>query len=162
MTQEESIALVAQYKAMRAAPYISLVNTSARRVEEGRRYDDGMVIRDKLMRGFVDVMGWVISKRYDGIEALQGTKFNRRGNSLQAPYSDHGSVWRIGRRVNAVIEQPYPLTPVYLQEMRDWAKRQGVVMSEPDWPSWWYPGVTKLIVFTRGGDVWPFTNGSLQ
>lgn len=107
--------------------------------------------RHALAEAFGAQYGWVWDRNSGGVQNLFGRRphFSQR---IRPPHADHSSRYRIGHRVVALVEQPYA-DGTLLAEMRKWATDQGVIMTTPDWPSWWYPGSTTLCIFTLPDNV---------
>ena len=61
------------------------------------------------------------------------------------------SVYLIGlsERPVALVSQPYGIPDGGDDVIRAWCADHGVEVEFPDWPSWQYPGSTRLCVYSR-------------
>jgi len=95
--------------------------------------------------------GWKWCPDSYGAQHLFGKRpqYHRR---IRPPHNDHASGYRISRLPVAIVSQPYPAGKpgdnAWIDTMRLWAAQHGLVLSFPNFPSWWYPGWTRLCVFT--------------
>jgi hypothetical protein len=48
-----------------------------------------------------------------------------------------------------VVAHPYDADDAVRAEMQAWAAEHGLVLSFPDFPSWWFPGWTTAVEFAR-------------
>jgi len=65
-------------------------------------------------------------------------------------FTDHRSFWEKAGRPVAVCAHLYGCDQTKREAARVWASRHGLRAAFPvDFPSWWYPGRTTLIEFTR-------------
>jgi hypothetical protein len=70
-----------------------------------------------------------VSSRHDGCERMPGL--------------DHPSLFLMGGKAAVLISQPYGLSEV--KELMLWASSRPVTVRFDEWPSWHFPGKTKLV-----------------
>ena len=73
------------------------------------------------------------------------------------PYADHSGCYIHDGKTVALVEQPYRDFSVgspVLAEVERWAFERGLFLHFPDFPSWWLPGRTTLVlVLAKQGRV---------
>jgi hypothetical protein len=66
------------------------------------------------------------------------------------PMMDHAYFYRVNGRPVAIVAHPYMHDPGVRSECEHWAHDNGVLISFPtDFPSWWYPGHSTLVLYTQ-------------
>ena len=93
--------------------------------------------------------GWTLSDQPFTIRLLaRGGVYE--GFAFSAGYAPefchHLSWYRAGRRAEAVTAHLYDAKDQQ-GEIMTWAKDRGLQASFPDYPSWWYPGWTTLVLY---------------
>lgn len=95
--------------------------------------------------------GWTLSRTDFAPSVLAKGKLH---GGWQTPeewwsFTDHTYWYRRDRRAVAVATHPYTVTPCYRAEAGLWAETKGLTIDYPgDFPSWWVPGRTTLVLFT--------------
>ena len=123
------------------------------RYADAARWAEVQALREVLRTELGRRLGWTWGKGARGAEGLLGQR-PRDGDMDRPPGADHGSHYRIGRRVMALVEQPYRRPDddaAGRSDMHAWAAARGLALTVPDFPSWWYPGRTALCLFHRPG-----------
>jgi len=99
--------------------------------------------------------GLVRTSRAFSIEALRDGRKQGRYSHIRAEWPvqrvDHAEFYRTPDwRVAAVVAHRYGLNDDTRQRCAAWAARHGLQAAFPtDFPSWWYPGWTQLVLYTR-------------
>ena len=133
-----------------------LVGLQIRNLRADRvRWNEVTTLRRALRAEFGQRHGWTWNEDARGAQHLFG-KRPQWHEMERPPYADHGSHYRVGRQVVALVEQPYDsekgrLAPERRAERVAWASDRGLLLTTPDFPSWWYPGWTVLCLFHRPG-----------
>lgn len=104
-------------------------------------------LKAQLAAEFGRRRGWVLKEDAYGAQHLFG-KRPQWGKRDFPPCMDHPCGFRQGRQPMAIVSQPYP-SPGHILAMQEWADSRRLVLTIPNYPSWWYPGWTSLCVFTR-------------
>lgn len=111
-------------------------------------------LRGELRAAFVSARGWQRTHvRFDGPrlarQTLRAAQPDRWGRVIEdmPPWADHTEWYRIGRKATAIVTQPYALSAAQQSEMAAWADKLGLRFVLPDYPSWHFPGWTRLVVF---------------
>jgi hypothetical protein len=60
---------------------------------------------------------------------------------------DHGYYYRLDRCAAAIAAHVYDWAPEKLEAAADWGAQRGLAVSIPEFPSWWYPGRTTLLLW---------------
>ena len=68
---------------------------------------------------------------------------------VQPPYSDHTYFYRLNRKPIAIATHPYDMTDERIAELEGWGAANGLVLELPDWPSWWYPPLTRFLLWRK-------------
>ncbi len=73
------------------------------------------------------------------------------GTPWPLPNFDHGSMYRDQKtREYVIVSQPYEMNELKEKEDRQYASENGLIVEHiSDFPSWWYPEATKLVVWRR-------------
>jgi len=120
---------------------------STRQLRSMRHYD----LQQALAAEFGRRNGWTRTRRRFTLYALRNRKvFDGRSNQGQDgewfdyPHYDHGYFYRTpDKRAAAVVVHLYDI-PV---DLDSWAAAHGLEALRPDFPSWWNPGGTELVVY---------------
>lgn len=108
---------------------------------------------------FGRVRGWRQSRSGFDVAVLAAGKMNSGGRrsyyGWPHKFSDHRCYFRWpDRRAAAVVGQPYALTADTRRDAEHWAAANGLRVSFPtDFPSWWYPGHSTLVLFEPASAV---------
>ena len=146
-------AAVARLKALYVAP------PPSRDWRAGRmREDEIWSLKSQLAAEFGRRHGWQPSYGFS-LECL--ARHGERGRDEYGGWNrdafDHSYYYREGRRAAAIVAHLYPHDwGQRVPKLIAWADRQGLVASVPtDFPSWWMPDETKLVVYTPaiGGGI---------
>lgn len=72
---------------------------------------------------------------------------------------DHRTFYRLGRMPVCVVAHPYGNRADVIEQCTIWARRYGLICHASEFESWWYPGRTVAVAYTRIGDdlIWPDT-----
>ena len=105
-------------------------------------------LQHRLAVDFGERRGWRLADKPFGIDALIRGKVSGRNDWEVGPhpYFDHCSYYRLNRRAAAIAAHLYDFT---LREERcaAYADEAGLTLEIPDYPSWYYPGFSKLFVY---------------
>lgn len=96
--------------------------------------------------------GWRLSRASFGLMALKrGAVYSVLQNNADVvedhmphEFFDHPYLYRVDRKAVAVAAHLYNFDKAACD---DFAKSHGLRLDVPDFPSWWYPGATTLVVF---------------
>lgn len=120
------------------------------------------VLRHRMASDFGASRGWSYSHRGFLPSTLAGRKrtgggapwyaFDSGADTWSRTSMDHPLYYRAERRVVAALGQPY-LADGRRDEVQAWAAKRGLAVHFPDFPSWWFPGQTTLVLFTRAPTV---------
>lgn len=112
----------------------------------------------RLATEFGTECGWTLAKKRFGLIALKrGTTYSLirsdtdvLADQLPHDFFDHAYFYRRGGKAVAVAAHLYRFNP---QSISAFASENGLSWETPDFPSWWYPGATRLVVFKKGEQV---------
>jgi hypothetical protein len=111
--------------------------------------------RRRLAIDFGAARGWALSKTDFGLRTLGEGKMhgNMYSRSNDNPYPgnyhdqfDHPYFYRRGRKAAAIAAHLYNY-PAKHDQCEAIAARFGLAVETPDFPSWWNPGSTRLVVY---------------
>lgn len=102
--------------------------------------------------------GWALAKKRFGLIALKrGTTYSlirsdadALADQLPHDFFDHPYFYRTGGKAVAIAAHLYGFDP---QALAAFATENGLSWETPDFPSWWYPGATRIVVFTKADKV---------
>jgi hypothetical protein len=109
--------------------------------------EERLAMRRRLAEEFGRRIGWTWRHAPYAAQHLVGMRKRPCWQWDEPPHMDHGSGYRVGRRPAAIVSQPYNTSAEAEAEMCEWAEQRCLVFWRPDFPSWWYPGWTRLYVF---------------
>jgi hypothetical protein len=126
--------------------------TDARKVNKAGRVqsarDRQRAAQRRLALDFGAARGWRLSDSDFGIDALSRGGVSGGSDWCREPprpFFDHSWFYRVGRRTAAIATHPYHVNEV---ECRAFAASRGLTVEFPaDYPSWYYPGHSKLAVY---------------
>jgi len=133
--------------------------SSASEVEQRRairsqreQHEQISIIRHRLARDYGALRGWTWSESTFGPAVLSRRGVHgARDHSGQWPgggIADHNYFYRANRRAAALVTHPYDVDQA---KMEAWATEHRLKVSFPtDYPSWWYPGRTSIVVYEPG------------
>lgn len=98
------------------------------------------MLRDKLALEFGARQGWTLRRNW-----------SQKMCSERPPCIDHSDFYQTGRRIAALVIQPYNCTDLDKSLMKRWAIDRKRAVHFPAYPSWHYPRWTTLCVFTWAG-----------
>jgi hypothetical protein len=116
------------------------------------------IIQDRLAQDFGKLHGWKLTDKEFTAKVLaehkmHGGRDDWGGDRRWPSFVNHPFFYRLNRRAVAVVAHDYNM-PVTLPKAQAWATEHGLAVTLPtDFPSWWYPGSTTLVVLTPLGDV---------
>lgn len=103
--------------------------------------------RDSLIRMFAKQNGWKESRSRFSADCL--ARHNTHGryvSDLPHTYFDHSYFFRDSDgRASAIVAHLYNCD---MDDVRKYAESVNLSVDFPDFPSWWYPGATTLVVYT--------------
>ncbi len=123
-------------------------------LEAGRHADAGK-IQVLLRRRFGEIHGWQRSPARFTVKSLAcGDRKNRLpglagedADAVRGRLFDHPGFWRRGGNAAAISAHLYHW-PDYEERCRAFAAEHRLDVREVDFPSWWFPGATTLILWT--------------
>ena len=135
-----------------AAEILGLVSRPIRSAEQERLRD----LRVQLCAVFAAEHGWVSARRDFTLEAL----INGR---VWAPYEllresllfDHPFYFRCARKRAAAIAAHLYDWDSREREARAFAAKKGLAIEAPQFPSWWFPGRTTLVLWVGPAGMSP-------
>lgn len=117
-------------------------------------------IRFRLWCEFGNTRGWLPTRSWFSTQVLANGKVHAgrgRHYGREWPFTDHRYAFRWpDRRAAAVAGNPYDLGPDDTDgraRAAEWAAINGLKVSFPDFPSWWNPGHTNLVLFERATET---------
>ncbi len=121
------------------------------RWKEIEQHTDHLTALKMRMVGlFGEQRGWRRARRH-----FNAIKLARRGRGYALLddwphcYADHAYFYLKDRQPVGVVAHPYDISAEEPRGVHEWAAREGLKASFPDFPSWWYPGRTSLVLFER-------------
>ena len=114
------------------------------------------IIKRKLAMIFGAIYGWRLTDRpfTASVLARRGVWDGHTGCAFDTwppQFVDHPYFYRLGNRASGLACHDYNTTESSRIATRAWAERSGLTVSFPEnFPSWWYPESTTLVVFTPG------------
>lgn len=113
-----------------------------------RHYREYSAAKEVLAAEFAERRGWRRGSVVPSPRSLREHRFTRAqplDENWEWPDFDHreGFVWR--RRPVAMVSHTYSKN---LSKARAWVEGMGLYFETPQFPSWYYPGGTKLVVVT--------------
>ena len=123
--------------------------------EERKGAMEQFILRTRMALDFGDLYGWKLTKRpFTAAVLARGGVRDGKG---KCPYScwpseftDHIYSYRLKSHAVAVVGHLYNNLPSNKVAASVWAGQNGLSVAFPeDFPSWWFPGATILVVFTR-------------
>lgn len=128
---------------IRAAESLSFHAFEARR----RLHESTRSHQNALAVEFGARHGWTVGSAFSVRTLREGARttgrlYDTRGGWDQA-FADHPFFYRLNGRAAALAAHLFGSTA----GADEWAQRAGLVVKRPNFPSWWYPGRTTLIVF---------------
>jgi len=115
-------------------------------------------IHSELEAEFGAARGWKPARGWFSAEQLRcnsgGQIYTMYGDMF--PHFDHPTFYRAPRtrRAGGLVIQPYiENTPETRAEIIEEYRVLGLSASFPDYPSWWYPGATTLILIERPANI---------
>ena len=125
--------------------------------EERRRSLRIIAAKRRLATEFGAERGWTLSKKRFGLLALKrATAFSpirnfadARADELPHCLFDHPYFYRTDRKAVAIAAHLYGVP----DNLPAFAAENGIHVEKPDFVSWWYPGATKLVLYTKSGIV---------
>lgn len=123
--------------------------------ERRDRHAEARELQQQLAADFGRRHGWQLSPtRFFLTTLARGGVFDRDdvdlalgGDEGHEGY-DHPYFYRVNRRARALAVHLYDAKDRQ-GEILTWAKDRGLQASFPDYPSWWYPGQTTLVLYER-------------
>jgi hypothetical protein len=115
-------------------------------------YEAENAIKQEMAARFGRLHGWRYTpSRFPLPCLIKGTRNNGKAHHVPYPweYFDHRDhfLHRDGGAV-AVAAHLYTPSSETMAEAQEWGASQGLVVAQPDFPSWYYPGRTRLVVWT--------------
>ena len=104
-------------------------------------------LQQRLAVDFGRRHGWMWSERPFTAETLaRGGVWDSSGRAgaYDSTFCDHPYGYRVDRRARALVAHLYDGGP---DKILTWAAARGLQASFPDYPSWWYPGQTTLVLY---------------
>jgi hypothetical protein len=106
----------------------------------------------RLAIEFGEKYGWRLSEKRFGLLALKRRSVfsmirddaDVSDDHLPHELFDHPYFYRVDRKAVAIAAHPYGFNK---NACDDFAKRHGLKLEVPDFPSWWYPNATTLVVY---------------
>jgi hypothetical protein len=108
-------------------------------------------LKDRLAVEFGRRRGWQMTRSgfQPSVLARRGTRNGYRDFADRWQFTDHTYRYKIGRHAAGIATHPYDVDDRFRDGARRWAEQCGIRVEFPtDFPSWWYPGRTTLVVFT--------------
>jgi hypothetical protein len=118
--------------------------------EAEARWRKAGVLKRRLARAFATLRRWEKSATAFTIETLdaRGTEIDLLCERGGRSYLDHASYYRVGRNAAAIVAHLYGCGVERRAEVEVWAAEHGLRATFPtDFPSWYYPGKTTLVVY---------------
>ena len=81
-----------------------------------------------------------------GFTLQEGQKFRSSGFPKELPFDDHTTLWNKGGVFHIWLSQPYDFN---FEEVSKVAENVGLDVEVPEYPSWHYPGSTKMLIWTK-------------
>ncbi len=108
----------------------------------------------RLAFEFGEKYGWTLSEKRFGVLALKrGSVFSMirddadvSDDHLPHELFDHPYFYRRAKHAVAIVAHPYHLDQ---DAVAAFAKKHDLSWETPEFPSWWYPGATTLVVFKK-------------
>ena len=125
-----------------------------RLLEESRSLER-RALKYRLAFDFGKQYGWKQSSReFTPMVLARGGVWDRECYGARGlwprEFADHPYFYRMGRNAAALASHPYDVTKATKIAAKAWAEANGLTVAFPDdFPSWWFPGDTTLVVFTR-------------
>ncbi|CAK0750210.1 hypothetical protein CCP1ISM_3760002 [Azospirillaceae bacterium] len=122
---------------------------------EQRRSMERRILKYRLASEFGKRHGWRLTNRdFTPMVLARGGVWDRHCGDARShwprEFTDHPFFYRSGNRASALVSHPYGMSAAIRNAARTWADRNGLSVAFPeDFPSWWYPGDTTMVVFTR-------------
>lgn len=112
----------------------------------------------RLATEFGAERGWKLAKKRFGLIALKrGTTYSlirsdadALADQLPHDFFDHPYFYRREGKAAAIAAHLYHFDQ---QAVAAFASENGLAWETPNFPSWWYPGATRLVVFTKADQV---------
>lgn len=146
------------YKLMGQQPAISpdasLAEQKKFHIRELQRPLMVAAIKHRLASDFGECYNWKRTKKYFTPEVLarRGVWDGRCHDAIACwpqEFIDHPYFYRTGTRASALVSHLYNMSPSIKTAAQVWADKNGLSVSFPDnYPSWWFPGSTTLVLFT--------------
>lgn len=115
------------------------------------RYQRLRWLKDRLAVEFDRRHGWRMTRSLfrPSVLARRGTRNGYCDFTDRWRFTDHTYSYKIGHYAAGIATHPYDVDDRFRYDARRWAEPRGLRVEFPtDFPSWWYPGRTTLVVFT--------------
>lgn len=128
---------------IRAAESLNFHAFEARRI----LHENTRANQNALSLEFGSRHGWTVGSAFSVRTLREGARttgrlYDTRGGWDQA-FADHPFFYRSNGRAAALAAHVFGSTT----GADEWAQRAGLVVKRPNFPSWWYPGRTTLIIY---------------
>jgi len=122
-------------------------SVSVDRAEMKKSNERENTLRNVLAREFGEIHDWRLTTRAFSLSRLargMGGWWPDPYEPITSEFLDHPFYYTYSNRAAAIVAHPYNFNKTRSQEF---AKSHGLVLYLPDFPSWHYPGWTKLVCF---------------
>jgi hypothetical protein len=111
-----------------------------------------VLLQQRLAVDFGRMHGWRLSDQPFTAETLArgGVHDGSSERRYDPTFCDHPYWYRSSRHARAIAAHLYDIDigrAVRRAEIPTWAEEHGLRASFPDYPSWWYPGRTTLVLY---------------
>jgi hypothetical protein len=110
----------------------------------------------RLATEFGAQRGWTLASKPFGRLALirravhssARNRYEEISDDLPHEFFDHPYFYRADRRAVAIAAHLYAFGPDRTERLKKFCEANGLNWETPDFPSWWYPRQSTLVVFT--------------
>jgi hypothetical protein len=148
MTTDTIEAINVDAMAARIAALISSAQPQERRTVERTRWNEIRSLQRQLAEEFGRRNAWEHNNKWFSLCTLvsNGIREGSPCPAIEYPYVDHPYYYRKDRRACALAVHLYNATGRH-DDIVAWAASNEMRASFPDFPSWWWPGTTTLVIY---------------